>query len=372
MATSPILNAGAPNAGTDSVQTITVSTPGAPFKITFPLNKRVSANIARDATAEDVQEALIALPGITEGDVECTGGPLDDDDVVCHFMGQLGRKHIPPMTTNSAQVTIANTTPGVDATQRSAPQNSILIDTTTGNIYRNSGTQYAVWENIFAPVVEDLELVVDEEDDSYYRGEIDCEGKAFVARKITSDIDAQSTAEITIANAVAGGELRLTVDLRDATADLWVTFGPETYTYQVFAAGILQTVTFPTDPTDGAYPSHLHMRNIDGRNERLIPLEAPSAGGTGGDFAVSFSSNYTQWKRSMTANTVCDLQGLVDGSRGVIWFTQDPTTARTLSFTATGFTVHVSGTVDATLSSVSKALVEVVGTDVFVTITTFS
>lgn len=140
-------NAGAPVAGTSAVQTIaTTGTPtGGTFKLSFR-GKR-TADIAFDATAATVIAALIALPNIAAAEVVGGGGPLPTG-VTVTFALTLAKSVQPlivlaqnSLTGGTAPtVTITNTTPGVEATQRNARKGDLLSDVTNGILYINTGS----------------------------------------------------------------------------------------------------------------------------------------------------------------------------------------------------------------------------------------
>ena len=74
-----------------------------------------------NATAGQVQNALAAAPGVGQGDVACTGGPLPGTPVVATFTGALAGTPMATMTIGSNNLTggtsptpsVARTTPGV-------------------------------------------------------------------------------------------------------------------------------------------------------------------------------------------------------------------------------------------------------------------
>lgn len=76
------------NTPADAVQTLTVSgTPtGGTFQLAF--QGQTTAAIAYNATAADVQTALLALSNLDSGDVTATGGPLPGTPVVLTFGGR--------------------------------------------------------------------------------------------------------------------------------------------------------------------------------------------------------------------------------------------------------------------------------------------
>lgn len=110
-------------AGTDEVQTLTITgTPtGGTFTITY--SGQTTAGIAYDANAATVQAALEALSNIGSGDVVCTGGALPGTPVVITFRQALGRQNVALMTASGAGLTggtapaaaVALTTQGVDS-----------------------------------------------------------------------------------------------------------------------------------------------------------------------------------------------------------------------------------------------------------------
>ena len=144
-------NDGAPVNGTDEVQTLTMvgSPTGGTFRVVVAGGQ--TAPIAHDATATAVQNALRAVSSVGALGATCTGGPLGTGAVTVTFGGRLGKKDVPLMVVRqstlaggtSPHVTVAVTTPGVDATFRTARPGQLLIDTTNKNLYINQGTLYA-------------------------------------------------------------------------------------------------------------------------------------------------------------------------------------------------------------------------------------
>jgi hypothetical protein len=104
---------------TEEVQTVSIT--GAPTGGTFTLtwNGQTTAAIPYNATAAQVQTALIALSNIGPGDVVCSGGPLPGTAVTVTFGGALANVDQPAMTHTdsltggtSPAVAIATTTAG--------------------------------------------------------------------------------------------------------------------------------------------------------------------------------------------------------------------------------------------------------------------
>lgn len=142
---------GAPSAGTNAVQTLSITgTPtGGTFTLTF--NGETTAAIARNANAAAVESALLALRSLESGDVVASGGALPGTPVVLTFGGNYARTPVPLITANGALLTggnsptasVANTTPGVKATERGAAKGTLLTDTTNAVVYVNTGTAVA-------------------------------------------------------------------------------------------------------------------------------------------------------------------------------------------------------------------------------------
>lgn len=116
----PVQNQTVPPAGTDEVQTVTVTgTPtGGTYTLTF--SGQTTAGIAFNAAASAVQSALEALSNIAPGDVVCAGGPHPGTPITVTFGGAYDGTDVPQMTTSAAgltggtspAVTVSTTTPG--------------------------------------------------------------------------------------------------------------------------------------------------------------------------------------------------------------------------------------------------------------------
>lgn len=146
--------AGAPAAGTDEVQTLTIGgTPtGGTFKLAY--KGRVTGAITWSATEAtllaNIDNALGALSTIgTTSDVTVAAGTLTDGigTITITFVGANAKKAVPLITVADNSLTgtdptleIAETTPGVTATHRGAPKGAPLYDTTNGIAYINTGT----------------------------------------------------------------------------------------------------------------------------------------------------------------------------------------------------------------------------------------
>lgn len=146
--------AGAPVAGTDEVQTLTIGgTPtGGSFKLKFKGQRTAAiAWTAVDATlVAAIDAALGALSTIGgAANVTTAAGTLTSGigTVTITFVGALAKKAVPMigveannLTGTAPTLAVAETTPGVNATHRGAPKGAPLTDTTNAIAYINTGT----------------------------------------------------------------------------------------------------------------------------------------------------------------------------------------------------------------------------------------
>lgn len=154
----PYLNAGAPVAGTNEVQTATLGGTGgtSTFKLFF--EGVPTASIAWSATngtlLANINTALDARFGaaqIVATDSSLTAGI---GDLLLTFSGSdVAKRAVSVMTalitSGALTIAIAETTPGVNATSRGAPKGAKLIDTTNGIDYINTGTVSApTWTKV--------------------------------------------------------------------------------------------------------------------------------------------------------------------------------------------------------------------------------
>lgn len=152
---TPYSNAGAPVAGTDEVQRMTIG--GTPTGGTFALSYDgyttaaitwSSTNSTLFANIDAALEALPNIDGVTVADASMTSG-IGTLDIT--FSGANVAKKAQPLITvasndltgSSPTVAIAEQTAGVDATHRNAAAGALLIDTTNKELYINTGTQGA-------------------------------------------------------------------------------------------------------------------------------------------------------------------------------------------------------------------------------------
>lgn len=153
---TPLTNAGVPGAGTDEVQTLTIGgTPsGGSFRLSF--DGAPTGAIAWSATnatlVANIDAALEALSTVGTGGVTTAVGTMTAGvgTITITFAGNLGKRAVPTiavvsndMTGTSPTVAVAETTPGVDAAGLGAPKGALMIDTTNGTLYQNTGTALA-------------------------------------------------------------------------------------------------------------------------------------------------------------------------------------------------------------------------------------
>lgn len=150
----PVYNAGAPVAGTDEVQTLTIG--GTPTGGTFrlALNGHPTAAITWSATngtlLSNMNTALDAMKGGGTAAIVATAGTLTAGigTVTLTFSGApLSKSAVNTMTVYDNSLTgttptlaVAETTPGVNATARGLQPGGLLIDTTNAKLYVNTGT----------------------------------------------------------------------------------------------------------------------------------------------------------------------------------------------------------------------------------------
>lgn len=157
----PISSAGAPVAGTDEVQTLTIGgTPevGSTFRITIEGFKTapIPWNSTNATLIASIDSALEALPVIGTGGVTTAAGTVTAGigTITLTFSGantakrDLGQGVVSDFkkadgSASAGTGAIATTTPGVAATGGGAPKGALLIDTTNGTLYQNTGTAAA-------------------------------------------------------------------------------------------------------------------------------------------------------------------------------------------------------------------------------------
>ena len=156
----PVLNAGAPSAGTSQIWTLTFGsgTTTGNFKITF--DGYTTDNIAWSSTnatlVANIDAALGALSSVngaanvTTAVATMTSGI---GTITVTAAGDLAAKALGAITVNTqttgGTLSIATTTAGVDATGRGLAKGALLIDTSNGILYINTGTAVApTWTKV--------------------------------------------------------------------------------------------------------------------------------------------------------------------------------------------------------------------------------
>lgn len=145
---SPISNAGAPVAGTNEVQTLTIG--GTPTAGTFTLTydgfttAAITWSNVNATLLAAINAALDLLPNGAASAIVATAGTLTAGigTILLTFSGApLAKRAVNLMTATSSltgsspTLAIAETTPGVDATARGIAKGGLLIDTTNGKLY---------------------------------------------------------------------------------------------------------------------------------------------------------------------------------------------------------------------------------------------
>lgn len=156
---APIQNAGAPTAGTNEVQTLTIDATGGTFKLAFDgfTTAAISWSATNNTLRDNVDAALEALPNIGTGGVTTAVGTMTAGvgTLTITFAGNLALRAVPTITvannslTGTATLSIAETTPGVNATGLGSAKGALLTDTTNGILYINTGSAAApTWTKV--------------------------------------------------------------------------------------------------------------------------------------------------------------------------------------------------------------------------------
>lgn len=144
-------NAGAPTAGTSEVQTLTIGGTPSGGSITLSYNGNTTGAIAWSSTnstfVANIQTALNALSTIGANTTVAVGAATSGvGTFTITFSGDLARRDVSPLSVASAltgtspTAAIAVTTPGVTATGFGARRGQLLVDSTNGLLYINTGT----------------------------------------------------------------------------------------------------------------------------------------------------------------------------------------------------------------------------------------
>lgn len=152
--TAPVYSyAGVPSSGTSEVDTITIG--GTPTAGTFTItiaDGRTTGAITWSATnatlIANIDTALerlaqVGTGGVTTAEASLTAGI---GTITLTFTGKNAKRDFPALSVTSSltgtspTLAIATTTPGVEATYRTAPTGTLLVDTSTPTLYQNVST----------------------------------------------------------------------------------------------------------------------------------------------------------------------------------------------------------------------------------------
>jgi hypothetical protein len=152
---TPLTNAGAPGAGTDEVQTITIGgTPTAgSFTLTFEgfTTAAIPWSNVNATLIASIDAALEALPTIGASNVTTAVGTMTAGigTATVTFVAGLGKRAVPLMswvsslTGTSPTLAVTETTPGVTAFGIGSRKGALVVDETNGALYQNTGTALA-------------------------------------------------------------------------------------------------------------------------------------------------------------------------------------------------------------------------------------
>lgn len=143
--------AGAPSAGTDEVQTLTIDASGGTFKLSYDgeVTGAISWSSTNATLVSNVDTALEALPNIGSGGVAVAVGTMTSGvgTLTITFSGaSVSKRAVSTIAvannslTGTATLSVAETTPGVNATFRNTQPGALINDTTNFKLYQRSGT----------------------------------------------------------------------------------------------------------------------------------------------------------------------------------------------------------------------------------------
>lgn len=155
---APLQSAGVPSTGTSEIQTLTIGgTPESGDILTFTFDG-FSVTAAWNATnatlVANIDAALESLNSIGTGGVAVAVGTATAGvgTFTITFGGNRAKQAVNLITASisnadgdgsAGTAAITETTPGVTATGRGAPKGALLVDTTNGVLYINTGTGLA-------------------------------------------------------------------------------------------------------------------------------------------------------------------------------------------------------------------------------------
>lgn len=147
-------SAGAPTAGTNEVQTLTIGgTPtGGTFKLTYDgwTTAAITWSSTNATLLSNINTALNALPNGGTSYIVASDSTLSSGigDLLLTFSGgTVAKRAVNTITIGDNSLTgttptlaVAETTPGVNASGLRAKKGARLVDTTNGKLYINTGT----------------------------------------------------------------------------------------------------------------------------------------------------------------------------------------------------------------------------------------
>jgi hypothetical protein len=149
--------------GTNEVQSL-IATGGTAGDFTLNFDGQVTAAIAYNATAAQVQTALEALSNVNPGDIVAAGGPLPDSAVTLTFGGQYAATEVPALVVvdniTDGTATITTPTPGVAPlagvlTELSSSARNSCVITTPTTIAWTAGETLDVFNREFRITIKD-------------------------------------------------------------------------------------------------------------------------------------------------------------------------------------------------------------------------
>jgi len=137
-----------PSAGTNEVQTITLTSfSGGTNSVTFAGKSAtfvLSATAANSAISTSASNALVSLATIGAGGVNVSTTGTANRVIAVTFQGNNAKKDVPVMTaavvSGTNTIAVATTTPGVTADGRSSGKGQLLMDLSTGFYYSNTSS----------------------------------------------------------------------------------------------------------------------------------------------------------------------------------------------------------------------------------------
>lgn len=115
--------------GDKEVQKITVKATGGKFKVIY--SGKTTTAVKFNATAPELQAALIALSNIDEGDVVVTGGPGDEEGTVPYVLTWNKGEDVAAVTTDATELTGGEHKATVSTTTAGSASGSLKVSLET-------------------------------------------------------------------------------------------------------------------------------------------------------------------------------------------------------------------------------------------------